>query len=190
MPLTAAQKTTLKNAILADPVLNAFPNTDDGNTSMCDLHLNQLASPAFKVWNPRTSPYDVIDAINLSAYTPNDAPDTSALFTNRALVIQTKQMNLQTMVIGREVVNFAKQNVRAGLRDAVIAIPAGVNGAAVNPGGANGAAVMQAGTRDALLIEKIFAAPSQATGGVSAAVMTFEGKIRPSDVSDARNSNG
>lgn len=47
--LTPEQKTTLKAAIDADPVLSAFPNTSDGAFEIAAA-LNQPAAPAFYVW--------------------------------------------------------------------------------------------------------------------------------------------
>ena len=47
--LTPAQLTTLKTAILADPVLAAMPMNTDGDYDIATA-LNKLASPAFTVW--------------------------------------------------------------------------------------------------------------------------------------------
>lgn len=47
--LTPAQLQTLKAAIAADPVLNAFPNTSDGAFEIAAA-LNLPAAPAFYVW--------------------------------------------------------------------------------------------------------------------------------------------
>ena len=54
MALTTAQKTALKAAILADPVLSAFPQTSDGAYAIAAA-LNELASPAFVVWRTDVS---------------------------------------------------------------------------------------------------------------------------------------
>jgi hypothetical protein len=53
--LTPAQQAALKAAILADPTLNAFPNTSDGNFDLCAQKLNVNASPAFIVWKTQVS---------------------------------------------------------------------------------------------------------------------------------------
>lgn len=56
--LTTQQQQTLKNAILADPALDAFPATLDGAWEIARV-FNQLSDPAFIVW--RTSvPLDEI----------------------------------------------------------------------------------------------------------------------------------
>lgn len=49
MPLTTAQLTTLKAAILADPALNAQPMNSDGAFAVAAA-LNLQATPAFTVW--------------------------------------------------------------------------------------------------------------------------------------------
>jgi hypothetical protein len=188
MALTLTQKMALKNAIISTPVLNAYPNTMDGAYDMAAQQLNLIAVPLFKVWNTKAPVDDIFDAINWSIYTPVDTPDNSTTYGNRVLNIQTKQMNLQNMLIGKTEVNAAKANMRAGLRDAVILIPAGVNGAMVNPGGVSGTNVLSACTRDARLIEKILTTGPATTGAVTADVMGYEGAISAYDVMDARNS--
>ena len=47
--MTPAQLTTLQTAILADPVLNAYPNNSDGAFDM-SIYLNTASAPAFIVW--------------------------------------------------------------------------------------------------------------------------------------------
>lgn len=49
MALTTAQQAVIKAAILADPVLAAKPNNDDGNFDIAAA-LNQSATPDFYVW--------------------------------------------------------------------------------------------------------------------------------------------
>lgn len=47
--MTPAQLLTLKAAIAADPVLNAYPNNSDGAFDM-SIYLDGASSPAFIVW--------------------------------------------------------------------------------------------------------------------------------------------
>lgn len=49
MPLTTAQQSTLKAAVIADATLNAQPHTADGAFAIADA-LNLQASPVFTVW--------------------------------------------------------------------------------------------------------------------------------------------
>ena len=187
MSLTPAQQATLKAAIIADGALNAQPNTADGAFAIADA-LNLLASPTVTVWRTNAPVQDIFDAIDWTKYTPTDAPDNTATFTNRALAIQTKQMNLQNMLVGRDSVNANKLNVRAGLRDAVIQLPSGVAGAFVTSGGASGVTVLTACTRPALRIEAILSGVSATTGTVTAFLIGYEGTINYQDVYAARNS--
>jgi hypothetical protein len=107
-------------------------------------------------------------------------------YVARMLRIQTKQMNLQNMLIGRSSINCSKANVRAGLRDAVIGVPAGISGALTAPGGASGVNVLAACTRSATNAEKILAGAQETTGTVTANVLGYEGPVSPSDVQQAR----
>lgn len=185
MPLTTAQKATLKAAIQADaPLLALYTASPNGAQDVAD-ELNKIATPAFKVWRTEAHVTDILDAVNWSLYTPVDAVDVTVLFSNRLLMIQTKQMNLQNMLVGRDTINMSKSNIRAGLRDAVIQIPAGAGGSNVNPGGGSGATVLNVCVRDANRIEKILTTGTAQTGTVSADVMSFEGRITYQDVDAA-----
>lgn len=188
--MTPEQLAAIKADILANPDLNAQPATSGGAYEIARLY-NLPASPDFVVWRTDAPVDAILDAINWSLYTPSDAPDGTATFTNRLLAIQTKQMNLQNMLIGRSSINAAKPNIRGGLRDAVIAVPAGAGGASVSPGGASGATVLANCIRKATRIEKVLATASQGsdtTGTTTARVMGFEGAITSDDVQAARES--
>lgn len=191
--MTPAQLTALRQAIDANPTWVAIPNNSDGNYTLAAL-LNAQASPAFSVWRTDAPVNAILDAINWGTYTPSDTialtDPTLTQQVGRLLAIQTKQMNLQLMVQGREVINCSRPNVRGGLRDAVIQVPSGANGAATSPGGANGATVLAQCIRNATEAEKILATASQAsdtTGATTARVMGFEGNVSPTDVETARN---
>ena len=88
----------------------------------------------------------------------------------------------------RDKIDGRKANIRAALRDAVIALPAGVAGAAVTAGGASGATVLTALTRNATVTEKILVTSSPTTGNVTAGLMGFEGTVTYQDVEAARAS--
>ena len=183
--MTPTELQTLKAAILADPVLNAFPNTADGAFDLAAV-LNAPAVPQYDVWNSRAPVQAVFDAISWSAYTPTDTPDGTAVFTNRLLAIQTKQMNLQNILVGRDTIDGTKVNVRSGLRDAVVALPSGAGGASTSAGGASGVNVLTQLTRPAKLIEKILATGTATTGTVTAGLIGREGTVSYQDVQAAR----
>lgn len=192
MSLTSAQRATLRADILADPVFSQLPKTGDASYDIAAAY-NALAAPDFLVWNPSTPVRSILDTFNWTAFTPTDTvleTDTDAALlarrTARLLAIQTKQMNLQLMLQGRDTVDASLVNFRAGLRDALINIPSGASGASVVAAGASAATALGACTRKATRAEKLFAGVPVATGTVTAAVMGFTGLILPSDVDEAR----
>jgi len=182
--LTAAQLVALRADILADGALSAIPRNDDGFIEIAAAY-NLAASPALSVWRTDAQVKDILDAMTFSNYTPNDPPDGTALYTNRALVIQTKQMNLQTMLQGRQSIDASRANIRLALRDAVIALPSGTGGDAQSAGGASGATVLAACKRNATRAEKLFAAGSATTGATTANLLVNEGVLTHADVSSA-----
>lgn len=186
MAFTSAQRSLILADIIANPAdLGAWVNNADGNIEVAKLY-NAEAVPTLKVWRTDAPVSDIVDAIDFSKYTPTDAPEITGMFTARALAIQTKQINLQTMIQGRDTINAAKANVRAGLRDAVIALPAGTGGAAVSAGGTSGVNVLNACTRNATRLEKLLSTGAQVTGTVTADVMGWEGMISYNDLLNLR----
>lgn len=191
--LTTGQLATLRADILADGTLAAQPQTGDGAFAIAAAY-NGPPAVALVVWRTDAPVKDIFDAINWSLYTPSSALDDATLLLSltaqqratQLLAIQTKQLNLQNLTMGRTTVDASKLNVRTGLRDAVISVPAGASGASVSPGGASGATVLTACTRNATRAEKLFVGASAPLGGVTASLMTFEGLITIDDVLAAR----
>lgn len=192
MPLSPTQYATLRAAIQADPVLNAIPIGGDGDIAIAEA-FNALATPDFLVWRPDVPVRDIMDTFNFAAFTPADSMpegnvDQASIqrYAARLLTIQTKQMNLQLMLQGRETVDASLPNFRAGLRDALVGVPAGVNGASVAVAGASGVNALNVCTRKATRYEKLFAGSNSTTGSVTAAVMTLVGPLSAADVNTAR----
>lgn len=185
MSLTLAQLQAIKADIAANSDLNVFPQNSDGSSAIADLY-NIVGNQ--DVWRTEAPVAAIYDAITWANYTPADAPDTTAIYTNRLLAIQTKQMNLQNILQGRATVDASKANLRAGLRDAVVAIPAGAGGASVSAGGASGVTVLTACVRKATRIEKLLAPTPATTGTVTANLLGFEGMISYRDIDQARAS--
>lgn len=195
--LTTTQYQTLKTFIETTAPYSSINNDEDGDFAIRDL-LNAIASPAFKVWNTETPVTSIIDAVDFSKYTPNDVIPTDsqiqggitfsdAIWRVRGQAAQIKRDNLWAILdVNNGFVNASKINVRAGLRDAVIAVPTGAGGAATAPGGTNGANVLNACTRDAKVIEQVLNTGNQTTGIVTAAIMGFVGDITKEDVGLAR----
>ena len=160
MALTTDQKATLKAAILADPTLDAFPNTGDGNFDLA-VHLSQtLASPAFIVWRTNLPTSDVKKAIVWTEYIGSTS------------VAERDALNL---IISNGIVNAADANIRQAFQTIFGSPQQAVTRA-------NLVAIAK---RNATLIEKILAT---GTGSdASPATMTFEGTISGTDVENARN---
>lgn len=180
--MTPAQLTALRVACFADPSAFAF-FAGQGNAAGLRAYLNGASGS--NAWRTDAPVNAILDAINWGTYTPSDAiasaDPTLTQQVGRLLAIQTKQMNLQLMVQGRDVLNCSRPNVRGGLRDAVIQVPSGAGGAATSPGGANGATVLAQCVRPATRAEVMLAAQSQAsdtTGTTTARVLTFEGDVQ------------
>lgn len=187
--MSTNQLTTAQRAALAAYVatnLSQFPHTPDGAYAVADA-LNQVDASNTSVWWTATPTNAIFDTITWAAYTPNDAPDGTALFTNRVLTAQTKQMNLQNMLVGRDFIDASLVTFRAGLRDAVIQLPTGTGGAMVAPGGASGVTTLTACKRPTLATkcEKLFSAGASTTGTVTADILTFEGTLSPTAVQQA-----
>jgi len=181
--LTPAQYTTLKTDINADPVMSIMPLGGDAAYNIAQIYNGPPAADWY-VWATNAPTQAIFDAIDWSKFTPVDAADGTAIQTNRLLTIQTKQMNLQNMTVGKDSINAAKPNIRTGIKDAVIQLPSGVSGAMVTAGGAAGVNVLAAMVRKATRFEKLF---STGTGTVaSPATMVVEGSLSPNDVDEAR----
>lgn len=185
--LTNAQMQTLKAAIVADSTLNSQPMDSNGAFVIKEA-LNLPSNPAVNGWRTDVPVSAIFDAIQWDKFTPVDSPDALVSYSNRILAIQTKQINLQNMLIGRESLDASKANIRAGLRDAVIGLPAGLAGAAVTAGGAGGATVLNACTRQATRAEVILTAGNATTGTVTAQLFSFQGMLSVDDVKSARES--
>lgn len=180
--MTPAQDAIIKAYITADPVMSVAAANDDGSDAIAAL-FNAPASPKYYAWRSTTPASDIGNAIVWSALTPSDTPDATATYTNRALMCQAKQINIQTLIQGRDSIASARPNIRAGLQDALTGIPSGTGGALLG-GGWN--AVKAAMTRPVSLLEKMLC-----TGGngtlATPADMTFEGNIGYAEISVIRN---
>ena len=185
MALTTAQIAALKADILANSDLNSQPMSNLGSLEIAKLYNAASTTP---VWRTDAPVSAINDAIDWSKFTPVDAVDATVIYTNRLLMIQTKQINLQSILQGRTTVDASKANVRAGLRDAVIALPAGAAGATVAAGGAGGVTVLNAMTRMATRFEKLFAGADATTGPTTAKLLVIEGAVSGDDIQTARES--
>lgn len=183
--MTPEQKTILRADIIAKQAVGQplFGITQE--PSIKDYY-NALTGT--KAWRTDVPTKLVRSKIALNSYTPNAAADDTVIYTNRALLAQTKQTNLQLMMMGIESLDMSLPQARSDLKDAVTQIPTGAAGAAVSAAGPQGANVLNACTRDTSVVELLFAVAadvSDQTGTVTGRVLTFEGAISDQDVSDA-----
>lgn len=177
--MTPAQLQTLKTAVLADQTLAALGRNDTEAARLLNL------PSATYVWRPTTPADEVADAILWDRLTPVDVPDGSAIQTNRLLLCQAKQMNLQVLLQGRDSIGTGRSNLRAGLTDALLNVPSGVGGATQDAGWIGAGRVKATITRLATVAEKAFATGTGTAG--SPAVLGWEGTVTINDIGEMWN---
>ena len=163
--LTTAQLATVKAAILADPALDAFPNTLDGAFGIAAL-LNKISVPDFFVWRTHVPVSEIMQ--NGFDWTRVDN-----LTVGKARIGEWMQLT--------GTINPAQANVRAGF----IAVFTTAGDLATRQ------AIFGHSQRQATQIEKLLSTGSGTTTtdqGVGPATMGFEGNISYQDVVIARNS--
>ena len=159
--LTTEQLAVLKAAILADPVLSAYP-AGAASSYPIAFALNAIAEPAFVVWRTDVS----VDEIMRNGM---DWARVDNLTVGKARIWDW-MTRLGTF-------NAAKANIRAGIDAAWVGTAADL---------AVRATVYTHCKRSATVAEKLFAT---GTGTDAApAKMTFEGALSPDDVQQARES--
>ena len=175
--LNQEQLAILRTNVLANADTLAAYNAGDLAT-LAALY-NAAAVPAAPVWDRQVVVDPIHDGIDYTKYTPTDAADGTAIYTNRILAIQTKQMNLQNMMVGKVTLDATKATLRNGIKDATTAIPAGTGGANIHPGGASGTTVLTTLLRptNATRFEKLFSSGTATTGVVVGELLTLEGPI-------------
>ena len=176
--LTPQQASTLKTAIQANATCAPmFTAGDDVGAAVC---MNTLDA-AFYVWRTDVPVQAIYDQVTWANMTPADTPDGTAIYTNRALACQGKQFNLQTILQGRQTLNATISTLRAGIQDALTALPCGAGGATVSAGwvGVRDTALK----RQARLWEKALANTAGGNGALATpAVPVLEGLLQPNDI--------
>lgn len=159
--MTPEQKLALKAAILADPVLNAYPTGSDGAYALA-IALNEIAAPKFIVWKTDVS----MDEIMRNGM---DWTQVDNLSTGKARIWDW---------IGRQgTFNASKLNIRAGIDECWKGTAALL---AVRD------AVYVHCKRPATVLEKLLATGNGTD--ISPATMSYEGQISYQEVEAARNS--
>lgn len=195
--MTPTQIDALRVKVFADPGCQAFL-VGQGDQNGLTAYLNQPSGS--NGWRTDASVNAILDAIDWTKYTPEESVATSdtdpllSIKIGRLLTVQTKQMNLQLMLQGRDTLNCSRPNVRGGLRDAVVQLPTGANGAMTAAGGANGTTVLAQCIRPITRAELLLSASpiaSDTTGTTTARVLSFEGEVPANEVGTLMyNDNG
>jgi hypothetical protein len=172
--LTTAQFSTLKAAILAETDATFVAARTVGNIGIMSAFYR--ADSAVTVWRTYTSGDAIRNAIMWANMTPNQAPDGTTAWTNRALYSQAKQISLQSMVQGASQIASGVAGIRAGLQDCLTALPNGGTGQNIAAGWAAVQTAMQrlANAGEALFINTaVGAAPWD---------LVWEGSIQNNDI--------
>ena len=156
--LTTSQLTTLKNYIVADPVLSLQPNNEDGAYEIARV-INLTATPDFIVWKTMVATSEIMN--NGFVWSVVDG-----LTNGKARIWEWMSMNGS--------INPSRPNVRQGLVDCFGAASAMATSIAPHL------------KRSATVLEKIFATGTGTTA--SPATMAVEGQISYQEVYQALNS--
>lgn len=172
--MTPTQITALRAKCFLDPTAAAFfPLRDSGGLR---AYINAIASPAYTVYSNSTPADDINDAVVWANLTPTDSPSTLVTYTNQVLVCQTKQMNLQIQLQGRQAINTGKSSIRGAFQDALTNVPSGIGGVLQ---GAGWAAVKTVMSRLATVAEKMLATGSGTAASPSA--LDLDGLVSEQD---------
>jgi hypothetical protein len=157
-----------------------------GFDNLCAQILN-VPTNDFYIYRTDVPVNEIFDAVVWANLTPSDTPDGTQTWANRSLACQGKQFNLQTILIGTQgVLNVSKINIRAGLQDALTAIPSGTAGASRSAGWVTIRDTVI--TRFATRAEKLFSNKANGNGATvtTAAAPVFEGQLSGMDIQLAR----
>ena len=134
--MTPEQQTALRIDIIAkalpgQPLEALLAARDWQNIA---AYYNAENSPT-NVWRPDAPKSKVFGAIVWKNLTQADAPDATAIYTNRVLASQSRQMNLDILLPPTaDTLPGDEVGFRQGLQDALTDIPAGVGGALLGGG--------------------------------------------------------
>lgn len=201
MQFTSAQQAT----ILAWYNANASGQTDNAAIAL----LNALVSPNYFVWNPTVLKTALKAQVSAANYTPSDAPDTTLLYQNRAMLCELKQSSIvwltQPSGTFPDTIDCSVAGVRQNLKDAMISIPSGTSGANQDAGWGNATTpgtVRTVMMRPCTVLEKLFVSAGSGAGnagadarglntnpdilGVDATGAPLQGNITEQQMSDIR----
>lgn len=180
--MTPEQITILRAAILAETDPDFVTARQNGQTPLMAAFFNGQASPAWYVWRRTTPTTDIAAAINWASFTPADAPDSTTIYTNRAMLCSLKRDNLRTL-LERDSLPTDKLNTRQSLTDALQNVPAGVGGAPLDAGWLGADKVKTTIARTVTRAERLYVTGTGTSGTPGA--LGFEGEITDANISAA-----
>jgi hypothetical protein len=123
MIFTTLQSQAIKAEILADPTMSAMADPAVNNyQGICDI-LNADAAGPFVVWRTTTPLESIRNAIDWAKMTPAQSLDATVTQTNRFLIVQSKQINLNSLITGATSIPSGLANIRSAFQDALTALP-------------------------------------------------------------------
>lgn len=136
MLLTPLQLAALRTHILAstDPAVVAA--LGGGAVGRNDTELARLYNlpSASVVWRSTMPGDELRNIVTWANMTPAATPDGTAIYTNRALYAQAKQISLQTLVQGQTMIRCGVAGIRAGLQDSLTNLPTAADGSNIAAG--------------------------------------------------------
>lgn len=133
--MTPEQVTALKADIIAKSAAGQPLETLVAIGDWQNVAAYYNAASAVDVWRPDAPRAAICGAIVWKNLTQIDAPDATALYTNRVLACQSRQMNLDILLPPTvDTLPGDQLGFRQGLQDALQNVPAGVAGALLDGG--------------------------------------------------------
>ena len=177
MALTTAQLTTLKAFVQASADAGIIAAAQSRNDTELARLLNLPST--FSVWRSTTPAASILDVVVWSSFTPTDAPDGNAIYTNRVLVCGLKRDNLW-LLLARDSVPTATANAQKTLSDALQNVPGGAAGALLDAGWLGAGKVKAAITRLATVAETAFTTGTGTAG--QPGQLGWEGTVTIDDI--------
>lgn len=184
--LTPQQSATLKTDIEADPVLSLLTVGSDSASIIAEAYkLFPLVD--FYVFRTDVKKDEIQNCIIYDNMTPMQAVPTSTqlavdIWAARCLLAQSKQFNLQNLLLGVESFNFSLPNIRKGFQDALTVLPTKSDGTNQNAGWTTLQAIIY---RKANRLEKLLATGDGTTA--LPATMSVEGSLTYSEIAIVLN---
>lgn len=168
MPLTPAQKATVKADILADGELNSKPNNTDGNSAISDLY-KVIVSPDYWVWRTQIPKDEITQKVSQDG--------TSFIWAGNGFISRTvTEIACWSELFASGSCNASLPNVRQAFND----IFNGAGNAALNR-----THLLAVGRRKSNRLEKLLATGAGTSANPS--LMGYEGSLSPGEIEEIRS---